>query len=124
MKYLRTIILLLCALFIGSCTQCDKPECELVDKYSKMVGTAIAANLECSNPDAIAEDIMSTIEDLELCKNPRETGVLASTICKPVSILVVQLAIEALPDDWGCKGGAGAGMLESAIYNACSALPF
>jgi hypothetical protein len=120
-------ILVLCTILsfsLTGCKSCSKPTCDDAVKYSQIAANRVAEFLDCKNPTAIAGDIFIAVDKLNLCTNPVEQGAIASIVCKPVSVLVAQLAVTGLPARWECSGGAGAKALETAVYAACSALPY
>ena len=123
---MKTMLTLVCVLTLSlsGCKSCTKPTCDQTAKYSATAGARVADFLECKNPDAIAADLAGTVEKLNLCTNPVEQGAVAAIVCRPVAMLVAQMAINGLPSKWECTGGAGGKAIESAVYAACAILPY
>jgi len=122
MKNLLMVVLAIAvSLSVVGCKK--KPTCEKTTQYSQAVAKQLAGALDCKNPEAIAGDIQGEIEKLKLCE-VTPTGPIAVLVCKPVSILLVQMAVNSLPKKWECSGGATAKVTEQLIYAACSAAPF
>lgn len=120
----KLIVFLSILALTGSCTK-KKPECELTTKYSMTAGERIGEIFACKNTKQIGEDIQDKIEDLKMCQNPTQTGLVAAIVCKPVAAYVTTLIVDkALPKKWECSGGVPSAALEAFIYNGCSALPF
>lgn len=120
---LASLLFILC--MVLSCK--ERPSCEVTKTYSELVGDGLAELFSCKNKTRIALDIQTKVEELNLCTNPdlTQTGIIASVVCKPVSVFVTGLVVNAtLPKRWECTGGVPGSALEHYIYNACAALPF
>jgi len=120
---LKYLVLCLLSLSLVSCKK--KPSCELTATYSDVAAERVGAFFACENKAAISLSIQETIEDLKMCEKPVSTGLVAAVVCKPVSNYVADLVIaQGLPKAWKCTGGVGGSALASAIYAACTQIPF
>ena len=130
MKNVMTIcVLAVLTLSLSSCTIWDKffggkPTCDTTEKYANIAGKQVASFLDCKNPAAISASLNASIDNLGLCKNPVEAGTISAIICRPVAMYVSKLAVNGLPKEWECSGGAGARAVETAVYAACVLIPY
>lgn len=129
MKKLWMLVVGLVVLGAVSLTGCTKGcsigntvGCAVENVAASAVVPAIAAGLQCSNPDAIKGTLLLLGEKAGLCTG-QQAGV-GSAICMSLSGLVVDsVASAGIPAAWGCTAANAKDLLKGVINQACAKIP-
>lgn len=121
------------------CTKCTSGSagCAVEESAATLISSAVAAQLSCSNAEAIKTDIKAQIDKLNMCKatdaaksqvasvkaegQVSDQGAVGAIVCGPIIDALMAGALKAIPAAWGCTGGTGAtDALKAALLSACT----
>lgn len=123
------MILSVVALGLNGCTKgCSTADigCSIEKTVVSGVAPVIATQLQCSNVDAISNDLNNIIGKVGLCKQQLgNSGKLSlpGPICSMfVDLVVNNVANIAIPASWGCSASNAKGLLKDVVMMACQKL--
>lgn len=124
LSVLPIFFLLLSLTFVASCDKTKR--CALQDKAVNAATEAIVKGLDCSGSDAIKKDLDKILSKVGFCKRDKEATVelasdgTVSVLCQMLVGPVLDIIVDkAIPDSWGCTGGAGEAKLEELLIAQC-----
>jgi hypothetical protein len=107
-------------LMVLSQAACTSPGCKIQESVVEGLTPVIAANLQCSNPQAIEADLNKVIGGIGLCKKTSQMKGLPGPICQMIADLVIEGAAKiAIPSSWGCTAGNAKELLSTLIVQGC-----
>lgn len=121
MKCLTLVILSLT--WLTGCTkQNSAPLCRTAIKASVFAAQGVAAALDCKNVAEMAADFAAPIENLALCKDTVQTGVIGDVVCPAIAGYITQLGLSVAPEKWECKGGVALASAQKFLTTSCKSI--
>ena len=128
----KLIMLIILCFGIASCgsMSSDNWKDKTAESISGGAAAAVAKALDCSNKEAIQEDIKGKILELSWFKKDiqKETKGLGSSLCVLVAGAVlpplVGMGAEQVPEKWGCTAASASESIVSLAKMGCQAIPY